>query len=273
MTQTVSRPDYAAVTDGQRRTWATGDFSVIALAIVPVAEALVQSADPHAGQRVLDVACGNGNTALVLARRYCRVTGLDFVPALLERGRARARAEGTEIRFVEGDAQALPFADGEFDFVFSSFGVMFAPDQARAAAELCRVCRPGGTIALASWIPEGTVSEMFGAVGKNLPQTPGLAPPTRWGTESGLRELFAGRAKSFRCQRRTINEYFLSVNHAIEVFRADFGPIVCAYAALNADQQSELTRDLTRVFGHGNSATDGTLVLPLDYLEALIEVG
>jgi SAM-dependent methyltransferase len=272
MTQTVQRPDYAAATDGQRRTWATGDFSVIALAIVPVAEALVQRADPHAGQRVLDVACGNGNTALVAARRYCRVTGLDFVPALLERGRARARAEGTEIRFVEGDAQALPFADAEFDFVFSSFGVMFAPDQARAAAELCRVCRPGGTIALASWCPDGTVSEMFGAIAAKLPPAPELTPPTRWGTESGLRELFAERGTNFRCQRRTVKEYFLSVDHALEVFRADFGPIICAYAALAPDGQNELTRELARVLGQGNSATDGSLVLPLDYLEALIDV-
>jgi ubiquinone/menaquinone biosynthesis C-methylase UbiE len=246
---------------------------VIALSIAPVAEAIVESADPHAGARVLDVACGNGNTALVAARRFCEVTGLDFVPALLERGRVRARAEGTEIRFVEGDAQALPFADDAFDFVFSTFGVMFAPDQPRAATELTRVCRPGGTVALASWTPEGRVGDFFRVVGKNLPPPPpGVAPPTRWGTQAGIQQLFAGRSSSIQFEHRVVSEYFRSVEHALELFRVYFGPTAVAYAALDQDAQRQLTADLRKLFEDSNRADDGTLVLPLEYLEAKIVV-
>lgn len=265
--------DYAAITHKQREVWAAGDFSVVALAIMPAAEALVASADPHAGQRVLDVACGSGNVALVAARRYCEVTGLDYVPSLLERARARAAAEGTPIRFVEGDAQALPFDDDSFDFVLSTFGVMFAPDQERAASELVRVCRPGGTIGLASWTPEGAIGDFFRLVSRYTPPPPaGLKPPVRWGTRAGLAELFGERVTASRAESRIVTEYFHSVDHAVDVFRRFFGPTVRAFEALDEDGRRALAGDMAELFARENRAHDGTLALPLEYLETILTV-
>jgi SAM-dependent methyltransferase len=262
--------DYAALTRATQEIWATGDFAVIATSIQPVADALVLRADPHAGQRVLDVACGSGNAALVAARRYCDVTGIDFVPALIERSKQRATAEGLEIRFVTGDAQALPFEDRCFDFAFSVFGVMFAPDQQRAADELVRVCRPGGSIALASWTPEGAVGEFFRIGAQRTPATPGVQSPVRWGTEAGIRELFGERAASFRCERRTVTEYFRSIDHAIAVFRSHFGPIRQLFARAGAGGEQELVKELREFFVRHNQAADGTLKVPLEYLESIV---
>jgi SAM-dependent methyltransferase len=263
--------DYSAITKNQRVTWSTGDFAVVGLSIVPAADALVEAADPHATKRVLDVACGSGNVAIAAARRYCEVTGIDYVPALLEHGRQRAQAEGTRIRFDEGDAQALPYEDGAFDFVFSTFGVMFAPDQEQTARELLRVCRTGGTIALANWTPEGSAGEFFRVVSKHMPPAPGLRPPTRWGTEVGLRELFGGGAASLRARARNVTQYYRSVSHMVDVFRTYFGPTARAFASLDADARGALESDLTALFSTHNRATDGTVVIAFEYLEALIE--
>lgn len=269
-TQTV--PDYVALTSAHRDIWGAGDYAPIGLATMPVAEVLVHSANPHAGQKVLDVACGTGNVALVLARRHCEVTGIDLVPALVEKARRRSAADGTEIRLLEGDAQALPFADASFDAVFSVFGVMFAPDQKRAAAELARVCRPGGTVALASWIADGAIAAFFGAVVRNLPPVPGLEPPTRWGTVRGLRELFGDRAQRFRFEQRTLTEYFRSVEHALEIFTTRFGPVLTALSALDSRGKRELEDDLRQLFRERNRASDGTLEMPFEYLEALVTI-
>jgi ubiquinone/menaquinone biosynthesis C-methylase UbiE len=265
--------DYPGITKNQQATWAAGDFSVIATVIVPAAEALVASADPHAGKRVLDVACGSGNVAIAAARRFCDVTGLDYVPSLLERGRKRADAEHLKVHFVEGDAQALPFEDGTFDFVLSTFGVMFAPDQARAARELIRVCRPGGTIGLASWTPEGAVGEFFRTVSAHMAAPPeGLQSPLRWGTESGLRELLGNAVTFTKLERRTVTEYFLSPDHAVSIMRDYFGPTHRAFAALEEEGKRALTADLAALFARENRATDGTLAAPLEYLEAILTV-
>lgn len=267
---TAAAPDYAAISKLQRETWGLGDFSVIALSLMPVSDTIVASADPHAGQSVLDVACGSGNTALVAARRYCDVTGIDFVPSLLERARARAGAEGTPIRFIEADAQALPFEDASFDYVFSTFGVMFAPDQARAASELMRVCRPGGTIALANWTPDGAVGRFFQLVARYMPPPPGVPSPLRWGTEDGIHAFFGPRLRSRRLERRIVTEYFRSVDHAVDVFRTYFGPTRRAFSVLDRDAQQRLASDIADLFREDNRATDGTLALPLEYLEAIV---
>jgi SAM-dependent methyltransferase len=235
-----------------------------------VADALVLRADPHAGRRVLDVACGSGNVALVAARRYCEVTGLDLVPELVERARERARAERLDVRFLVGDAQALPFEDAEFDYVFSTFGVMFAPDQERAARELVRVCRPGGTIALASWRPEGVVSQFFGIVARHAPPTPGLEPPTRWGTESGLRALFDGTRATLLCEQRTVTEYMRSPEHAYDVFATHFGPTRRTIASLEGAPRREFCAELARFFRDHNQADDGSLAIALEYLETVL---
>ena len=263
-------PDYAALTRAHRSMWALGDYSVIGLLTVPAAESLVQSADPHAGERVLDAATGTGNVALVAARRHCDVTGVDFVPALVEQARRRAAAEGTKIRFIEGDVQELPFENASFDLVASAFGVMFAPDQRRAAKELARVCRPGGRLAFANWIADGAIAGFFGAVGKHLPATPGVDPPTRWGTVGGLRELLAPHAVSFRFEQRTLVEYYRSVEHAVEVFTTSFGPTLLALSTLDARGKRDLEDELSRLFRERNRASDGTLAMPFEYLETVV---
>ncbi len=263
--------DYNTITKNQRVTWSTGDFAVIGLSIQPAAEALVESADPHATKRVLDVACGSGNVALAAARRYCDVTGVDYVPSLLQHGRERAQAEGTRIRFDEGDAQELPYEDDAFDYVFSTFGVMFAPDQEQTARELLRVCRPGGTIALASWTPDGAAGKFFRVVSSHMPPPPGLRPPTRWGTESGLKELFGGGVASLRTRERRATQYYRSVSHMVEVFRTYFGPTARAFATLDADKRASLERALHDLYTEHNQAKDGTVVISFEYLEAILE--
>jgi ubiquinone/menaquinone biosynthesis C-methylase UbiE len=265
-------PDYTAITGKQRDTWALGDFNVIALSIMQASEQLVASADPHAGQRVLDLACGSGNTALVAARRYCDVTGLDYVPELLERGRRRAEAEGCSIAFCEGDAQALPFEDGQFDMVLSTFGVMFAPNQEQAAAELLRVCRSGGTIGLASWMPRGNVAEFFGVVSRYMPPPAGLKSPLRWGSEAGLRELLGSGVSSFEVSERVVPEYFRSVDHILATFRQYFGPARRAFDSLDESAGAALARELSALFTRANVARDGTLILPCQYLELIARV-
>src|SRR5258706_7954785 len=174
-------PDFAAVKSRQQNTWASGDFSVVASRIVFQAEHLCETADVQAGWRVLDVATGSGNAAIAAARRGCEAVGVDYVPALLERGRVRAAAEHLDVRFVEGDAEDLRFPDASFDAVLSIYGVMFAPDHHRVAAELARVCRPGGRIALASWTPDGFIGETFPIFSRYLPPPPGPLPPAPWG--------------------------------------------------------------------------------------------
>lgn len=265
--------DFAAATRDQQQTWSAGDYSMIAPLIVPAAEALVASADPHAGKRVLDVACGNGNVAVAAARRFCDITGVDYVPSLLERGRMRAAAEQLKVRFVEGDAQALPFEDDAFDFVLSTFGVMFAADQQKAALELVRVCRPGGTIGLASWTPEGTIGEFFRTLGRHAPPTPqGLASPLRWGTEQGLRDLFGSSVAFTKLERRIVTEHFLSTEHAVTTMRTYFGPTHRTFAGLDAAGQQTLAANLAALFERDNRATDATVAVSLEYLEAIMTV-
>jgi ubiquinone/menaquinone biosynthesis C-methylase UbiE len=179
--------DLSAVRDRQRLTWASAAYGAVAALIVPMAERLVDAADLRAGDTVLDVATGTGNAALAAARCGCDVTGLDYVPALLERGRARALAEGLSVTFGEGDAESLPYPDDRFDAVLSCVGVMFTPDQERAAAELVRVCRSRGKIALANWTPTGFIGGMFRTISKHVPPPAGLKQPGLWGTEQRLR--------------------------------------------------------------------------------------
>jgi SAM-dependent methyltransferase len=265
-------PDYAAITAGQQKMWALGDFNVIARSIMGVADAVCEALDPRAGARVLDVACGSGNGALVAARRYCRVTGVDYVSALLERARQRAAAEGSEIDFREGDAQDLPFGDASFDAALSIFGVMFAPDQPRAARELLRVCRPGGRVALASWTPEGAVGDFFRAGARLVPPPPGLVPPVRWGTEAGLRELLGDRTRDLVIERRRVVEHFLSVEHAVDLFARYFGPTVSALSVLDPAGQRTLRDDTVAIFHRHNRAQDGTLMFDAEYLLAVATV-
>lgn len=243
----------------------------MALAVFEPSVALIAAADPRPGSRVLDVACGTGNAALVAARRFCEVTGLDFVPEFLERARTRAEAEGSPIELVEGDAQALPLPDASFDTVTSVFGVMFAPDQARAAAELLRVCRPGGTIALANWTPGGYADRLFRTVGEFVPPPPGLAPPWRWGTAEGVAELLGGGA-AIRTERRVFHQIFRSPDHMIDVFGDSFGPLVRAFAAVGPEGAQELRDAFAATIAEFDRADDGTCRVESEYLVVLATV-
>lgn len=253
----------------QQKTWASGDYGALAPLIQPISESLAQAADLAAGSRVLDVACGTGNASLAAARCLCAVTGVDYVPALLERARVRAAAEHLPVTFVEGDAEALPCADGEYDAVFSVVGVMFAPHQEQAAAELTRACRPGGTIALANWTPDGFIGDLFRTMSRRVPPPAGVRPPVEWGSEARLRELFGDRVSDLRVTPREFRYRFTSPEHFADYFRTNYGPTVKAFEALDDDNRKLLHADLVELAAGYNTATDGTARIPAAYLEVL----
>ena len=261
--------DFEAITKKQQTVWASGDFNEVARQVMQVSDDLVRAADPRAGQHVLDVACGSGNAALIAARRYCDVIGIDYVPALVERAKVRAAAEGTRIDFRVADAQDLPFPDESFDVVLSVFGVMFAPDREKAAAEMLRVCRPGGKIALACWTPEGFVGEFFKMQSSHVPPLPGVQPPVRWGTEELLRQLLGPGTREIRTARRISHQYYHSPEHAVELFKTYFGPTHRAFAALDDAGKAALERDMLALFSKHNRAQDGTAYLESEYLEVI----
>jgi ubiquinone/menaquinone biosynthesis C-methylase UbiE len=269
-TAAAATPDLEAIKARQQATWSSGDYAVIGVSIPIVAELLCEAVDLRAGQRVLDVATGNGNAALAAARRFADVVGVDYVPALLERGRRRAAAEGFTIDFREGDAERLPVADGSFDVVLSTFGVMFAPDHARAARELVRVCRKGGKIGLASWTPEGALGESFRVIAKYAPPPPGLQPAMAWGTEKHLRELFGSAVTNWSVERKRFVFRYRSFEHWLDMFRSYYGPIHKTFAALDAAKQDALTRDLRELLTRINRSGDATLAYPAEYLEVVV---
>jgi SAM-dependent methyltransferase len=261
--------DIATVKQRQQAAWASGDYAAVGARLLLTAELLCEAVDLRAGERVLDVACGNGNAALAAARRFCQVTGVDYVPALLERARQRAAAEGLEATFQEGDAEALPFPDDAFDVVLSTCGAMFAPDQEQTAAELLRVCRPGGRIGMVNWVPDGYVAELFRAIGRHLPPPPGLRPPVEWGSQERLRELF-GPAVRIVAPRNTFRWRFPSAEHQAEFFATFYGPTNKALATLPPDGAAALRADMLEAARRFDISDDDTLVLRQDYLEAVI---
>lgn len=266
----VTAPDLAAVKGRQQKMWSSGDFAQIGATITIVGETICEAADVRAGQQVLDVAAGAGNAALAAARRFCEVTATDYVPALLERGRERAAGERLQVNFMEGDAEALPLPDASFDTVLSTFGVMFAPNQEQTAQELLRVCRPGGTIALANWTPEGWIGEVFRTNGKHVPPPAGVKSPLLWGTEARLHELFGDQITMMRATRRDYVFRYRSPEHWLEFWREYYGPTVAAFGALDAAGQDALAHDLLEVVASFNRAEDGTMVVPAEYLEVVV---
>ena len=263
--------DLAAVKTRQQAAWSTGNYAVVGTTLQIVGENLCEALDLRAGSRVLDVAAGNGNATLAAARRWCDVTSTDYVPSLLESGQARARAEGHTIAFQEADAENLPFPDASFDVVMSTFGVMFTPDQDKAAAEMARVCKPGGRIGLANWTPESFIGQLFKTIGKYVPPAPGVKSPALWGTKTRLDELFGKTAQNIRTASRHFTFRYGSPAHWIEVFRTYYGPMTKTYGALDAEKQAAFTRDLLALMESGNRSGDGTLVLATEYLEVVIE--
>ena len=263
-------PDYTAIKQRQQATWASGDYATIGTTLQIVGEMLAEAADVRAGEAVLDVAAGNGNASLAAARRHAQVTSTDYVGALLDRGHDRARAEGLDIRFQTADAEALPFADGRFDVVLSTFGVMFTPDHRRAADEMLRVLRPGGRIGLANWTPGGFIGRLFKVIGAHVPPPAGVQPPALWGTEPHIVELFGAKAAQIRSERRHFNFRYRSPAHFVEVFRDLYGPVHKAFAALDAPSAQSLERGITGLLEELNVAGPHSLVVPGEYLEVVV---
>lgn len=270
MTAVPPAPDFAAVKTRQHGAWSSGDYAVVGTTLQIVGEDLCEAMDLRAGKRVLDVAAGNGNVSLAAARRWCDVTSTDYVPALLERGKARATAEGLTIAFREADAEALPFRDASFDVVVSTFGVMFTPDQDKAASEMLRVCKPKGKIGLANWTPQGFIGQVFKTLGQYLPPPAGVKSPAMWGTRERLAELFGNAAVSIQAQPRHFAFRYRSPEHFLDVFKTYYGPTLKAFAALDESKQRGLHDDLIALIGRLNTADDGTIVVPSEYLQVVI---
>lgn len=267
----AATPDFAAIKQKQQATWASGDFAVVGTTLQIVGENLAEACDIRAGELVLDVAAGNGNATLAAARRFARVTSTDYVPALLEKGEARARAEGLEVSFMTADAEALPFGDGAFDVALSTFGVMFAPQAEVSAAELLRVVRSGGRIGLASWTPQGFLGELFKTIGKHVPPPAGLRSPMQWGDEARIQELFGAKG-TVQCTRRNFMMRYQSAEHWIAVFRTFYGPTHKAFAALQPAGQTKLHEDLVALLESRNVGGPASLVVPAEYLEVVVTV-
>jgi ubiquinone/menaquinone biosynthesis C-methylase UbiE len=262
--------DFNAIKSRQQTAWASGDYAVIGTTLQLVGELLAEACDLRCDQQVLDVAAGNGNATLAAARRGCQVTSTDYVASLLEQGAARAMAEGLKVHFQAADAEALPFADAQFDCVLSTFGVMFAPDQARSAAEMARVCKPGGRIGLANWTPDSLVGRMFKVLGRQLPPPAGVQPPSLWGVDSHLHTLFADSAAHVQVTQRVFNFRYRSAAHFVDVFRQWYGPVHKAFAALPGDKALVLEQELLALLNEMNTAGPDSLVVPSAYLEVVV---
>ena len=267
----TATPELAALKSRQQVAWSSGNYAVVGTTLQIVGEQLCEAMDLRAGSKVLDVAAGNGMVSLAAARRWCDVTSTDYVPALLESGRARATANGLSIRFMEADAESLPFDDASFDAVVSTFGVMFAPNQAQAASEMMRVCKRGGRIGLANWTPDGFIGQVFRTLGKYLPPPPaGAKSPALWGTRAALNEMFGSQASSIKAEPRFFNFRYKSAEHFLEVFKTYYGPVLKAFAALDAGAQQDLHNDLYALILRTNRSGDSTMVVPSEYLEVVI---
>jgi ubiquinone/menaquinone biosynthesis C-methylase UbiE len=264
------QPDLAAVKARQQGAWSAGDYAVVGTTLQIVGEELCEALDLRPGSKVLDVAAGNGNVTLAAARRWCEVTSTDYVPALLERARERAEAERLSIDFREADAEDLPFADASFDVVVSTFGVMFTVDQDKAAAELLRTCKGGGKIGLANWTPDGFIGRLFKTLGKHLPPPAGVKSPALWGTRARLDEMFGAQAARITAEPRMFAFRYHSPQHWLDVFKAFYGPMFKAFAALDAKGQAALTHDLLALAGEFNRAGSGAMVVRSEYLEVVI---
>jgi ubiquinone/menaquinone biosynthesis C-methylase UbiE len=264
------QPDLNALKTRQHAAWSSGDYAVVGTTLQIVGEQLCETLDIRAGQKVLDVAAGNGNATLAAARRWCEVVSTDYVASLLERGRSRAEADGLSVEFKEADAEALSFGNDVFDVVVSTFGVMFTPNQDSAAAELLRVCKSGGKIGMANWTPEGFIGQLFKTLGKYLPPPPGAKSPALWGTEARLTQMFGASASAIKSERRDFMFRYRSPEHFLDVFKSYYGPMLKAFAALDESNQQALKKDLLALIASMNRAQDGTMVVPSEYLEIVI---
>jgi SAM-dependent methyltransferase len=268
MTTLLATPDFAAIKQRQQATWASGDYAVVGTTLQIVGERLCDAIDLRAGERVLDVAAGNGNATLAAARQFAQVMSTDYVDVLLDRGRERAAAERLPVTFQVADAEALPFPDRSFDVALSTFGVMFTPNQEKAATELTRVVRSGGRIGLASWTPDGFIGQLFKIMGRHVPPPAGIKSPALWGTVARLEELFPGHR--VKASKQIFNFRYKSPSHWLAIFKTYYGPTHRAFAALDATKQAALEADLFALLAEMNRGGNDTLIVPSEYLEAVI---
>ena len=269
-TNIAAGPDYAAIKTKQNAAWASGDYARIGVTLQITGEQLAETMDLRPASEVLDVAAGNGNATLAFARRGCDVTSTDYVEALLSRGRARAEAEGLAIKSQVADAEQLPFEDGRFDAVVSTFGVMFAPHQAAAAREIVRVCRPGGKVGMANWTPDGFIGQLFKTLGRRVPPPPGVSSPALWGSRPWLEETFATTAPSIAIAERAFTFRYASANHFVDVFRTYYGPVHKAFLSLDPAGRDALESDLLDLVARFNQGADGTMRVPSAYAEVVL---
>ena len=263
-------PDFAAIKQRQQATWASGDYALVGTTLQIVGENLAEAVDVRAGQRVLDVAAGNGNATLAAARRFAEVTSTDYVPSLLDKGRERARAEGLQVHFQVADVEALPFEEGRFDVVLSTFGSMFAPNHRRTAGEMLRVLRDGGRLGLASWTPEGFIGRLFKVMSGHVQPPAGVQSPVLWGLESHIDGLFRADARHIRCERRFFKFRYRSAAHFLQVFRDYYGPTHKAFASLDEVRAQALERDILALLEEMNTGGASSLVIPSEYLEVVV---
>ncbi len=263
--------DVNAVKQGQKLMWAAGDYPDIARRIEVAAETLAEAVGAGAGAELLDVATGTGNVAIAAARRGAKVTGLDLTPELLDVARRRATDGALDITFVEGDAEQLPFADDSFDLVTSCFGVIFAPRHEQAVGELVRVARPGATIGITAWTPEGLIGQMFRTIGSYMPPPPPeLKPPVTWGEEQHVGSLFAATGAELSFERRTVTFTHDSPEGWLEYNERVLGPTIMAKAALEPQgRYDELRTELIGMYSAANEAQDGSFRADGEYLVAL----
>jgi ubiquinone/menaquinone biosynthesis C-methylase UbiE len=267
--QAAAAVDLSAIKTTQQTMWASGDFAVIGTTLQIVGETLCEAVDLRSGEQVLDVAAGNGNATLAAARRFARVTSTDYVPALLERGRRRAEADGLAVTFEIADAEALPYATGRFDVVLSTFGVMFAPDHVRSASELQRVCRPGGRVGLACWTPEGFLGDLFRTVARHVPPPTGVQSPLLWGKPDHVGQLFDAASAIAQTRRQFVFRYE-SAEHFVTMFRRFYGPTHKAFEALDAGGQVALETELLALLRRADVGGGRGLVVPSEYLETVV---
>lgn len=266
----ATTPYLKAIKTKQQAAWSSGDYAVVGATLQIVGEQLAEAMDLRAGAKVLDIAAGNGNFTLAAAHRWCDVTSTDYVEALLNRGRLRAEAEGLKVTFQKADAEELPFGDGAFDAVASTFGAMFSPDQGRTASEMLRVCRSGGRIGLANWTPDGFIGQMFKTIGKHLPPPAGLKSPALWGTSEWMEKAFGAESSALKAKPRNFVFRYRSPQHFLDVFRDYYGPMLKAFEALNAAGRKALSQDIIELIGRFNTSGDGTVVVPGEYLEVVV---
>ncbi len=272
-TKNDAAPDFSGIKAKQNAAWSSGDYAKIGTTIQIVGETLAEAMDLSPGARVLDVAAGNGNATLAFARRWCDVTSTDYVDTLLVRGRARAEAEAHDIRFQLADAENLPFEDGDFDAVVSTFGVMFAPNQTKAASELVRTCSPGGKIGLANWTPESFIGQLFKTIGKHVPPPAGVSSPAQWGRQDWIEETFQTHAQSIGIAFREFIFRYHSPEHFVSFFREFYGPVHKAFLAIDKDGQAQLEADILELIAQKNTAADGSMRVPAQYAEIVIVKG